>query len=862
LADGHYAVDVPLDGHDGSVLLVEARDVWGDLVARREARRDGGVTDLDLEQPPGDAENSPPRLLMGSVDDVIHGVAHLQAAEALPEGSSTVLDIAVGRLAWLDGLVEPAQRALLGDASAASAVREALRAWAGETEFTAHGRVIERGGEGEQRQNGEDALPDVVYDVVSSDALGALVAAVVVVGRTVDEQAELAAGLTAVLSVRPWLAALGSAAAAGDVPTMRTLMGMPGPIPIPGNLPKPAGIPMFPGLPAGMPGGKPKRVGIKVSPTVSDVVEIFRSPLVLPPSPQQRCLVAATVEVSQIRDRAPFYRLKELLPADACPGQELIINGTSFGLTGSVAFPGTAAPVPHSAALEWTDTRIRVVVPPGAAPGRIDLRILEASLWRCGQIFTAYRAGETTVLFEGGTAAVTSFLLDGSRDPIRVEPGVSISISCHVTPHGSATTQIWVTQGGATVADFGPVAGGGHRQQVFTAPPVTAPRQYEVHMRVSGPCGEDEHVRTVMVAARPKLSIAHLEVTQGLQDVAHTVRLVEGRTTAVRAFVTSGLGPFSYTGTPSEVGNVQGTLFVERNGIVVATVPAAAPLTVTGSFIDADRATAGRALNFLVPGHLVQGDVTMRVTVRVSGLPGFGTEVVGTSWTRTVRAESSGPLTVVRLRMRDDNPASAAAEPSIADWQASGVGTADRYPLADAGLVVRVPTSGDVLATTGDLLSRDGWSDVLDDLDDFADRFDDFDSVFACVVPANAMYGFDPDTGKFTNGLAHAAVDRPWPLPNDRRVMLAQKRKPGTFAHEMAHTLGVGHAPCGGPKNVDPRLPGALEPGTVGWRRSDGVLFPSGHPELMSYCPPPNPLIYDDRWPSAALWNILFGIVK
>ena len=107
LPDGQYAVDVPLDGHEESGLLVEARDDRGDLVARREARRDGGGTDLDLEQLPADAETRPPRLLLGSVDDVVRGVASLQAAEVLPEGSSSVLDIAVGRLAWLDGLVEP-----------------------------------------------------------------------------------------------------------------------------------------------------------------------------------------------------------------------------------------------------------------------------------------------------------------------------------------------------------------------------------------------------------------------------------------------------------------------------------------------------------------------------------------------------------------------------------------------------------------------------------------------------------------------------------------------------------------------------------------------------------------------------------
>jgi hypothetical protein len=89
---------------------------------------------------------------------------------------------------------------------------------------------------------------------------------------------------------------------------------------------------------------------------------------------------------------------------------------------------------------------------------------------------------------------------------------------------------------------------------------------------VSGPCGHYEQQRTLTVAA-PHLSVAYLEATQGLQDAAHTVPLVAGRTTGVRAYLTSGLGRFSYTGTPGEVANVTGTLRVERGGVVLASIP-------------------------------------------------------------------------------------------------------------------------------------------------------------------------------------------------------------------------------------------------------------------------------------------------
>jgi hypothetical protein len=361
----------------------------------------------------------------------------------------------------------------------------------------------------------------------------------------------------------------------------------------------------------------------------------------------------------------------------------------------------------------------------------------------------------------------------------------------------------------------------------------------------------------LVVAATPHLSVAFLEVTQALQNTAHTVRLVGGRTTGVRAYLTSGLGGFSYTGTPGEVANVTGTLHVERGGVIVASIPAAAPITVGATFADSDRSATAHALMFVVPGALMDGDVTMRVVAKVAGLPGFGTDTPGTSGSRVVQAKRAGTLIVVPLRMSLSNPAHPMPEPSMPAWQASAVGTQDRYPLGDTDMWVAVPAAGDVLNTNHYLGIRadgktTGWEDALDDLDDYADRYNDFNFIFACVVPA----------GNFAlNGIAHAANDRPWPLENDRRCFLAQSGLRATFAHEMAHTLGVGHAPCGDPgkkfpTGIDPNLPGATEPGVVGWRPSDGRLIPPRWSELMSYCTPPSG-DRDDRWPSVALWNIL-----
>ncbi|WP_239491497.1 IPT/TIG domain-containing protein [Luteitalea sp. TBR-22] len=861
LPDGQFALVVPPAAERPAVVQLEAVDRSGEVLARLETRGDRAVV-LPLERRPPNEEDTPP-LLTDAVTALATQVAQLEQAGELPTGAQQWLAAAVGRLSWLGALVEPARRAMLGDQSAAVVVREALGAWARETPCTdASADEVP----GEQEEPRRDDVSVVAETLISADAVGTLMASILSVGRSLDEQVELAEGLGAALSVRTTLEALARAASLGDVPVMSVMMGAPGPMPLgmpglglPGGGLPGGGLPGggfpgggFPGAPGGL-GGRPKGPSIvRVHPTVADVVERFRSADMFPPSDKQRCLIFAVTEVARLQASFPDYRITALSPADACPGQELTITGVHFGTHGSVVFPGTAAPITSAAAIEWTDTRIRVTIPSGAAPGLITLSILEASFMRCGQVFTVFRRGASDDAFAGGTAAVTAFRLDGSKDPQRVEPGAVVSISCDVTVHPTTRTRVFVTRDGTTLADFGTLVGGGHRQHDFTAPVVTQPATCIVHLLVGGPCGEVDHLQTITVAARPRLGVAHLEVTQGVQDAAHTVQLVEGRTTGVRAYLTSGLGAFTYTGVPGEVAGVTGTLQVERGGVVVASIAPAGPVTINAGFADVDRSGTAHALLFVVPGALMSGDVTMRVTARAPGLPGFGADTPSASGSRVVRARPAGTLTVIQLRMGLTNPAHPTPAPSDADWKFSAVGTQDRYPLGDTDLWVAVPATGDLLSTDHFLGKKGGWEDALDDLDDYADRYNEFTFIFACTVPSGAFA---------LNGISHAANDRPWPLENDRRCFLSQSRRRATFAHEMAHTLGVGHAPCADPgtdfpEGIDPNLGPNIGAGVVGWRTSDGALMPPMWAELMSYCTPANG-IYDDRWPSIALWHIL-----
>ena len=302
LPDGQFAVAVPRSPNDDSILLVEAVDSAGDVLGRQEVSGDRlMILNLGLALP--EEDDSRPALLTSAAADLAGRVAGFEVSGHLPTGALGVLDVALGRLAWLDGLLEPTR--------------------------------------------------------VSADAVVTLASAILTTGRSIDEQVEMADGLGAVLSVRPWLEVLARAAASGNLPAMRVMMGAPGPMPmgIPGLGGLPGGglpgggfvgVPKsgFPGLPGGFPGGKPKGPGFGgVHPTILDLVERFRSPAMLPPSDKERCLIMATTEAARLRDSIPAYRITGLAPTDACPGTELTITGRNYGTHGSMVFRGTAAPI-------------------------------------------------------------------------------------------------------------------------------------------------------------------------------------------------------------------------------------------------------------------------------------------------------------------------------------------------------------------------------------------------------------------------------------------------------------------------------------------------------------------------------------
>ena len=398
------------------------------------------------------------------------------------------------------------------------------------------------------------------------------------------------------------------------------------------------------------------------------------------------------------------------------------------------------------------------------------------------------------------------------------------------------------------------VAGGSHAFS-FTAPPVsTGPVDLAVTVAVHGVCGISTRSATLTVTHQPDLRILDVEVTQAIQRLDNTVRLAARRRTMVRLYLGNGLGnhrPFSYTGTPSELPGVTGSVTLWRGSTRLAVVsPTPAVITSRFFFQPSGREGLNLSLNFDLPVGVLDGPLRIEARVWLATLAHGILDGPHTNDIRSVNVtfEPTNHVRIVRVLLRDDSRPTTTT-PSAADFGVMLQGARARMPIPDDGWEIYLPPGSPIVATNHDLTTKDGWSFVLEDIDDIAeDTANAWSYAWAGVIaaeqpgaPALKLNG----AGRKGNG------------EHDYPAMVAQAGLVATFAHELAHVFGFGHAPCGSPDDVDPDLPGYIE--ETGVDVHAGATYPAGTGstgELMSYCSG------QARWVSITLWTKLMNLLK
>jgi len=304
-------------------------------------------------------------------------------------------------------------------------------------------------------------------------------------------------------------------------------------------------------------------------------------------------------------------------------------------------------------------------------------------------------------------------------------------------------------------------------------------------------------------------------LTQGVQDRAGSVPLVQGRPGLLRIFLRA--RSVGVAAPPVRVRLVE-----SATGAVVRTWIATSPLSSipTGVFEEA----RGGSWNVAVPGDDVRAG--RHVVVELDPVSGVSPDRVRA----TVRLPAAGNLDVrpgerlpvvivpvIQSGLRPDVDTTRTAESWI---ELAGAA----HPVAGVDLVVAAPyATGVVLGPDGD-----GWSELLGELDRKR------------VAEGSPRLYLGAVRVSYTSGTAGRG------LIGGRAALASDVAGfyPRIVAHELGHNLGLLHAPCGTSDlaSIDPSWP--TDPahddahiGVFGWDpRSDAVKDPAATWDLMSYC--------------------------
>jgi hypothetical protein len=315
------------------------------------------------------------------------------------------------------------------------------------------------------------------------------------------------------------------------------------------------------------------------------------------------------------------------------------------------------------------------------------------------------------------------------------------------------------------------------------------------------------------------LRIERISITQSTQRQADDVPLIQGRDAFLRVFVIA-------NGSNSARPSVRVRVFRQSTLVRTLTIPAPSASTP----VAIQEGTLGSSWNIPVDGTLIQSGLALLADVDPDNALAETNEgdnsypTSGTAQTLSVRSVPAASIMFVPVQQAADLSSVGNVNDGNKD---RFVDYARRiYPLSEIQTAVhQVYTT----STTDPLTSNDAnnaWMTVLDEL-----------NALRLMEGSNRTYvgiaHVDFNAGRVGLGYLEIPTALTWDDPADvgRAV-----------AHELGHTWGRRHSPCGGPAplTVDGNYPysgGTI--GAYGYDVSNSALKPPSVPDIMGYCSAP-----------------------
>jgi photosystem II stability/assembly factor-like uncharacterized protein len=346
-------------------------------------------------------------------------------------------------------------------------------------------------------------------------------------------------------------------------------------------------------------------------------------------------------------------------------------------------------------------------------------------------------------------------------------------------------------------------------------------------------------IRRAGFTAIPNLSVSRIEVTQAIQTLDRKVPLIKDRPTIARVYLNvQGEG---------DVSGVSAVLHATRNGQPLPGSPLR-PINPGGVITAAQTPNAEsfeHTLNFTIPNSWHPGgiialsaevDPDNRITERDESdnrSPNYLNTFITIPEVEIVLV----PIEYQRVR---GGPILRVDPSTLPQFGLEGA--YDRLPLGRIRYRVRSP-----LRVIGDLSGEHAFSNLLHVLEQIRLR-ESSNKNWGTATTLPKYYGLLPDS-----------PDHPYPYFGiaylNSAVGLGVASRLETTAHELGHTFGLEHAPCGGPLHVDANYPfGDGRIGDIGLNVRLRQPVPAWHVDLMSYCQP--------RWISAYHYEKLFDTLN